>query len=126
VLQALKRRGYRVGLISNNVGNTVPVLRDEGILGCFDTVLDSTIEGIRKPAPEIFHRALRRLSLPPEQAAYVGDKFEIDVAGSRAVGMKAIWITGRSRKRCPDPKLPDAIVRLLPEILSLFPRAPGA
>lgn len=121
VLKALRDRGYKLGLISNNVGNTVPVLRDEALLPCFDTVLDSTIEGVRKPEPEIYRRALQRLDVSPQHAAYVGDSFENDVAGPKRAGMSAVWLVGAERKSCPNPSLPDARIRKLAELLTHFP-----
>jgi len=125
VLKKLRSRGYRLGLISNNVGNTVPVLRDEGLLHLFDTVLDSTIERVKKPDPEIFHRALRRLNLPAAHATYVGDTFENDVAGPKRVGMSAVWYQGPVKRPCPDRNLPDATIRKLADLLGHFPGPPA-
>ncbi|NOV02217.1 HAD family hydrolase [Paenibacillus planticolens] len=56
-----------------------------------DTVLVSEIEGLRKPDPEIFLRALNNLGVQPNEAAYIGDHPENDVGASRRVGMKGIW-----------------------------------
>jgi putative hydrolase of the HAD superfamily len=57
----------------------------------FDTVLISDAEGISKPDRQIFHRALERLNTNAAQAVFVGDHPEVDVAGARAAGMRAIW-----------------------------------
>ena len=57
----------------------------------FDTILISDAEGISKPDPHIFHRALERLNTSPARSVFVGDHPEVDVAGARAAGMQAIW-----------------------------------
>ena len=51
---------------------------------------------------------LRRLSLPPEQTVYVGDRHYEDAYGAASVGMNAVWIDrpgGRGlRDDLPPPK----------------------
>lgn len=53
----------------------------------------SSQEGIRKPHPELFRKALRKLNVAPDEAIYVGDNFSRDVVGPNSIGMKAIWIS---------------------------------
>ena len=53
--------------------------------------LRTAAEGISKPDPAIFHRALDRLRVDPARAVFVGDHPDVDVAGARAAGMFAIW-----------------------------------
>ncbi|MNT25014.1 Pyrimidine 5'-nucleotidase YjjG [compost metagenome] len=57
----------------------------------FDFIMVSELEGVKKPDPEIFHRALRKLGIDASEAIYVGDHPENDVMASRNVGMKGIW-----------------------------------
>ena len=45
--------------------------------------------GLVKPDPRIFHLALGRLGIAPEQAVMVGDSPSADVAGARAAGARA-------------------------------------
>lgn len=91
-LQELRDRGMKLGMITNGYGefqlNNIRALEIEQY---FDTILISEIEGLRKPDPEIFIRALRNLDLTPHEAVYVGDHPENDVIASRRVGMKGIW-----------------------------------
>lgn len=56
----------------------------------FDTILISDAEGISKPAPQIFHRALERLKVRPARSVLVGDHPDVDVAGSRAAGADGV------------------------------------
>ncbi len=53
----------------------------------------SSQEGLRKPHPELFRKALRELNVTPDEAIYIGDNFSRDVVGPNSIGMKAIWIS---------------------------------
>lgn len=92
ILLYLKSCDLKLGMITNGYGDFQKNnIRALGIESCFDTILISEVEGIRKPDPEIFMRALKNLNLSPEEAAYVGDHPVNDVMASRRVGMKGIW-----------------------------------
>jgi putative hydrolase of the HAD superfamily len=91
-LSSLRASGLKLGLITNG-----SVRMQSGKLEClalspaFDAVLISDAEGVSKPDPRIFHRALERLAVSADRAAFVGDHPDVDVAGARAAGMRAIW-----------------------------------
>ena len=91
-LSLLRRSGLKLGLITNG---SIPMqsrkLECLALSPLFDTTLISDAEGISKPDRQIFHRALERLHTNPAQAVFVGDHPEVDVAGARAAGMRAIW-----------------------------------
>ncbi len=57
----------------------------------YDYMAISADLGIRKPNPDIFMYALNRLSVPPEEAAMVGDSLKADIVGARMLNMLAIW-----------------------------------
>src|SRR4029450_4799555 len=91
-LSCLRTSGLRLGLITNGSGRMQSrKLQRLALAPMFDTILISDAEGISKPDPEIFHRALERLNTSPAQSVFVGDHLEVDVAGARAAGMQAIW-----------------------------------
>jgi REG-2-like HAD superfamily hydrolase len=89
-LEELRRRGYRLGVISNADGRAEQALDAVGLRPHFELVVDSGLVGIDKPDPRIFHLAAERMGVRPEEAVYVGDIYEIDVQGARAAGMQAI------------------------------------
>jgi putative hydrolase of the HAD superfamily len=91
-LAALRRAGLRIGVVSNADGRAEALLRGAGLADHLDVVLDSHFEGVEKPDPEIFLRALGRLAVEPARALYVGDIFSIDVLGSRAAGLRPILL----------------------------------
>ncbi len=103
-LEALKTEGYAVGLVSNTGrtwGRYLRKVQDRlGIGRFFDVRVFSDEVGIRKPERGIFETALEGLGLPPERVAHVGDDVDADVAGAKALGMRAVWFnTGRKGHR---------------------------
>jgi putative hydrolase of the HAD superfamily len=91
-LAALRARGFRVGVVSNADGRVAALLETAGLAPHLEAIVDSHLEGVEKPDPEIFRRAVARLGVPAGRAAYVGDIFAIDVLGARAAGLSAILI----------------------------------
>ncbi|HEX5012422.1 MAG TPA: HAD family hydrolase [Planctomycetota bacterium] len=92
VLSALRRRGCRLGAVSNSNGSVQRKLTELGLAGSFEVVLDSAVEGIEKPDPRLFLRALQRMGVRTEHATYVGDIYHVDVVGARAAGLQPILV----------------------------------
>jgi putative hydrolase of the HAD superfamily len=91
-LSCLRTSGLKLGVITNgSIRMQSRKLQCLALAPMFDTILISDAEGISKPDPRIFHRALERLDISPTRSVFVGDHPEVDVAGARAAGMKAIW-----------------------------------
>jgi putative hydrolase of the HAD superfamily len=91
-LSLLHTSGLKLGLITNgSIRMQSRKLQCLALSPLFDTVLISDAEGISKPDRQIFHRALERLNTNAAQAVFVGDHPDVDVAGARAAGMRAIW-----------------------------------
>jgi putative hydrolase of the HAD superfamily len=90
-LDALRGR-FRMSVISNANGTVRDKLERVGLAGYFETILDSHEEGVEKPDPAIFRRAMERLGASPDDSLYVGDMYHIDVVGARAAGMEAVLI----------------------------------
>lgn len=116
-LSSLRAGGFKLGLITNgSVRMQSAELSCLALVPAFDTVLISEAEGIQKPDPEIFHRALERLGTRPERAVFVGDHPEVDVAGARSAGMKAIWRRDPTVSSAVDA---DAVIQELCELVEL-------
>lgn len=122
VLESLKRRGCRLGLISNTTSRTVPFMLIEkyGIDSCFDCVLLSSVEGVRKPRPEMFAKACRLLSVEPEQCMYVGDQAAKDVAGAAAAGYGAKVLIASEFTVSANGPAPDYSIAGLEELVSIL------
>jgi putative hydrolase of the HAD superfamily len=119
-LAALASRGYRLGVVSNADGRVRRLLEEAALAERLEVVIDSAEAGYEKPDPRIFRTATERLGIPPGECAYVGDVYEIDVAGARAAGLEAILIGSG------DAPADVLRVRELPELLELFPARDGA
>jgi putative hydrolase of the HAD superfamily len=95
VLRELRRRGLKVGLVSNSSRNM------ERFVDTFSLDVDAAIasgaHGKVKPDPSIFLAVLERLRVPPEDAAMVGDSPLDDVEGARRLGMRAFLLDRESR-----------------------------
>jgi putative hydrolase of the HAD superfamily len=91
-LDALKKRGLKLGLISNIERNMTGALDELGLSPRLDVVVTSQDAGANKPQPEIFQFALRKAGLGPAEAIYIGDQYQVDIIGARGAGMKAILI----------------------------------
>jgi putative hydrolase of the HAD superfamily len=89
-LRLARDAGLRTGVISNSNGTIRTVLGRVGLTPHLDVVLDSGEEGVEKPHPAIFERALGRVGVSAAEAAYIGDLYSIDVLGSRRVGLRAV------------------------------------
>lgn len=102
LLAALKRKGYRIGLISNTgrtPGSTMKLILDDyGILQYFDWMAFSNEVGYIKPSPRIFERALFGLGSSASSTVHVGDNMLLDVYGAKAAGMKAVLFNKYSER----------------------------
>jgi putative hydrolase of the HAD superfamily len=98
LLEMIRTRNYRMGIISVNYGTLEDQCRKLGILQFFDVLIDSARVGFLKPNPRIFQVGLERLNLSPSEALYVGDSYWEDIIGARAAGMHTVWVShGRIR-----------------------------
>jgi putative hydrolase of the HAD superfamily len=91
-LARLRAAGLRLGVVSNSDGRVEEALAAAGLLGYFDVIVDSALAGVEKPDPAIFRPALEALNVPPEDALYVGDLYEVDVLGAQAAGIPAVLL----------------------------------
>lgn len=91
-LGRLNDAGVALGIVSNSEGQLEALFDHLALSQYFRVIIDSGREGVQKPDPEIFHRALRRMSFTPEEALYVGDIPDVDVVGARRAGMDAVLI----------------------------------
>jgi len=91
-LERAQAAGLRLGIISNSEGQLLALLDRLELRDDFEVILDSGVEGIRKPDPALFHRATDRLGVAPERCLYAGDIPEVDVQGAWRAGLKAALV----------------------------------
>jgi HAD superfamily hydrolase (TIGR01662 family) len=91
-LERARDAGIKLAIVSNSEGRLRSVLERVGLFSHFELVIDSHLEGVQKPDPEIFRRALVRLGVHAERSVYAGDIPEVDVHGAERVGMHGVLI----------------------------------
>ena len=127
VLRELYHRSYKLGIISNLIGETEVYdwLEADGLKELFASVILSPECGLRKPDAEIYRVSSRDLGIPCEQIASVADNQGRDIEGAREAGIACNILYNSPEKKHPvDPNgenPPDAIINDFRELLDLFP-----
>lgn len=89
VLDALRAKGVPLVLVSNFYGNLSAVLRDFGLEGCFDHIIESARVGVRKPDSAIYRLVLDLYpALKPSDILVAGDSERNDILPAQSLGMK--------------------------------------
>jgi HAD superfamily hydrolase (TIGR01549 family) len=117
VLDDLRGRGLKIGLISNGQRDLDEFAAHHGLE--VDAIVGSKAHGRIKPDPSIFTAALTALGTAAEETAMVGDSYEDDIAGARALGIRAILLD-RDGLRPDEPERIDTLLAL-PAALGLPP-----
>jgi len=127
VVMELHRRGYLLGIIANTITETeIPDwIEDDGLTDYFKAVVLSSKVGFRKPGPEIYWEAAKRIGVEPKDCAYVGDNPVRDVEGTQKAGfaMSIILVEPDTMKKEPptgDVK-PDFFIKTCSDLLDIFP-----
>ncbi len=83
-----------LGVVSNSTSEARvrALLERVGILDYFSRVVSSGSEGVEKPDPEIFRRAVERLRVRPEEALFVGNLAHTDAKAAAAAGLHSVWL----------------------------------
>ncbi len=116
---------YAVGLLTNGpIEAQRDKLRTLGWEGLFDAAVITGELEEGKPHPRAFEAILEALEVPPEEAVYVGDSVEADVAGAAEAGITVVQVLYPGGPD-PDPRA-DAhvdrgdLVEELPEVVAQF------
>lgn len=113
-LTRLKARNLELGIISNFDSRLFTVMRGLGIADAFDTVTISSLAQAAKPSPQIFHIALEKHAIDPEEALHVGDSLRDDVEGAKKAGLHAVLLDRDGRRQ-------ETGVRTITSLEELFP-----
>jgi HAD superfamily hydrolase (TIGR01662 family) len=115
VLQELRARGIKIGLVSNSARDVREFARHHALE--IDAGISSFHHGKTKPHASIFQAVLDLLEVEPHEAAMVGDTLEDDVEGARALGMHAVLVDRLGLNPDFEPRIDDLYA--LPAALGL-------
>jgi putative hydrolase of the HAD superfamily len=96
-LDGLRRRGVKIGVVSNWEEWLEDLLLSLDIHAHFDFILASGPFGRAKPHASIFERALELAGVTAPAAVHVGDSLREDIEGALAVGLRPILIDRHER-----------------------------
>ncbi|OGF44828.1 MAG: hypothetical protein A2231_12605 [Candidatus Firestonebacteria bacterium RIFOXYA2_FULL_40_8] len=121
LLSALKKAGKKIAVASS--ADRIKVEANLNGIGLALSVFDQVVTGDditrKKPDPEIFLIAAKKLNIPPEKCCVIEDAVN-GVEASKAAGMKCIAITNSFSSEKLSEKNPDRIVNSLLEIRTTF------
>ena len=92
VLWALRRRGLKIGLVSDCSAELPRYFAELPIAALVDAPVFSFVLGVKKPAAAIYLACCAALSVDPGDCLYVGDGGSNELAGARDVGMRAVHL----------------------------------
>jgi putative hydrolase of the HAD superfamily len=109
MLQAVRRcrEHFRTGLLTNNFVQVEGEGALGGVLELFDTIVESSVVGVRKPDPRFYVIACERLGVEPGRSVFLDD-LGINLKPARELGMRTIKVT-----------VPDDALTELEEVLGL-------
>ena len=106
VIQTLRQRGQRIGLISNADVMEVAAWSQCPIADLFDTTIFSCHVGAVKPEAKIYRLCLSQLAVDAADSVFVGDGGSNELQGAQNLGLTTIFIAGVMREIWPE-KIPE-------------------
>ena len=118
VIETLRQRGFKVGLVSNSGRPLVrKILAAIGLEeGLFEVIVTST-EAEPKPSPQPFQLATEKVACSVEETVYVGDREEAEIRPAKHFGLKTILL---NRAGAAQGTTADLVVRSLSEVHSVL------
>lgn len=118
-LRWCKARELSVVVVTNTISRGDEEARSDferfGVTDLIDHVVSSYSTGWEKPHRAIFERALGYAGAVAAEACNIGDRLDLDVAGPKALGMRAVWVsTDVVPSGFATP--PDATISLLEQL----------
>lgn len=100
-LRYIRKRGYKIGVISNTCyydDVMKECFKKAGIYDLIDNFIFSYSLQIGKPNIEIFNIAIDKMNINPSEAVMIGDNLEKDIKPALKLGMKTIWLNTNNNK----------------------------
>jgi len=83
---------YKIHIITNGFKEVQEIkMQSSGILHYFEHFFYSEDVGVKKPHPEIFHKALEKCQCSTKDVLMIGDDWGADIIGARNVGIDQVY-----------------------------------
>ena len=121
-LHELRRRQYRLAVVSNCTEDVAIVWPETELAPLFDVAVFSALAGFMKPDRRIYELACGELGVVPSDCLFVGDGANGELQGSRRVGMTPVLIHSEGEQ----PKWDDVRewqgprITSIPQVLDLL------
>ena len=96
IIKDLKKRNYKIALLSNNSVKLRQKLADQNILDLFDEVIISEEVGYQKPSHEIFEFLFNKLNVKNNETIFI-DNAEKSLEGAKEIGFMPILYVGNEK-----------------------------
>jgi 2-haloalkanoic acid dehalogenase type II len=127
ILESLKKRGIKLGIISNAfAGHARIILTNLGLEHFFSSIVDCGDVKAYKPMKEPFERVVQELIVDVSRSLYVGDEYYADMVGAKSVGMMTVWINNRESSledqvaKYGTSTTPDFVLKSIAEFIEFF------
>ena len=109
LLQGLKKRGIRIGLITNAFSDERDCIRESLLFPYIDVALISFEQGTCKPDLSLYRKMTEQLGIKAEECLYVGDGGSRELYAARDAGMQPMQCTW-FHERAYEPHIPCPIL----------------
>ena len=124
VLRELRRRGIRIGVLSNTMwprARHERIFSRDGLLDLIDGAVYSSEIPWTKPHPEAFRAAMAAVGVTrPQDCVYVGDRPFDDVHGAHEAGLRTVLIPHSDVPAFAAA--PDAVIERLADLIAVIDR----
>lgn len=113
----LRRRDYKIGIISNFDKRLEQIVYERlGLGGVIDYLHISQSQGVEKPDTRFYLGFFEKHDIPIERSYYLGDSYVLDFVPATDIGLRS-WLLDEEGmyRHCPEA------VRRIPDFLSLLP-----
>ena len=115
VLKEFQKREIPLGIISNFDSRLTQICEDLQIASFFTSITISSQVGSAKPDSAIFHQALAKHRIKPQEAIHIGDSYRDDIEGGAKVGLHTVHL---DREQDQGDKEHHSVIPTLRELLS--------
>ena len=91
IVQKLAER-YPMVLVTNFYGNMPVVLEEFGLTNYFNSIIESSVVGLRKPDPSLFALGVKALGVEADEIVVIGDSYRKDIYPSSTLGCRTVWL----------------------------------